>query len=85
MESNPYQRTEYERGYRDGYRDGLNDLAKVQRWPKPPEKGPRCPKCGTDFTGFMGYVCSQSHCPMMPSVTSFTDPEWQKDHDRSKY
>lgn len=66
----------YERGYRDGYRDGAKDFG------QPQTKGPRCTKCGT--TSFEGYVCTQSHCPMMP-VTYAIDPEWQRDHERSKY
>lgn len=56
--------SEYERGYRDGYRDGLADINKY--WPKPETTGPKCSKCGISFEGFMGYVCSHSHCPMMP-------------------
>jgi hypothetical protein len=51
----------YERGYRDGYRDGLADLNKY--WSKPEVS---CSKCGISFEGFLGYVCSQSDCPMMP-------------------
>ncbi len=57
---------EYERGYRDGYRDGLADINKY--WPKPEPSSPKCSKCGISFEGFMGYVCSQSGCPVMPII-----------------
>lgn len=67
---------EYKRGYRDGYRDGMS-ATRTNKF-----SGPRCFKCGVDFTGFMGYVCSRNDCPM---ILSAVDPEWKKDHDRSKY
>lgn len=83
-------RSEYERGYRDGYRDGVKDLA--QHWPKPQKEsppeylsnGPSCPKCGLKTERVMGYVCNVNNCPMFPRAT-WGDPEWRKDHDRSKY
>ena len=71
---------EYERGYRNGYRDGYQDGTNTKQ-----SKWPRCTKCGISFEGFMGYVCTQSHCPMMPVTYSTADREWQRDHERSKY
>ena len=51
---------EYARGYRDGFRDGSS----TKKWDD------RCPKCGIELKGFLGYVCGQSHCPIMPVVWS---------------
>lgn len=29
----------------------------------------KCPKCGIDFSGVMGYYCPDLHCPMMTKAT----------------
>lgn len=72
MENDTYKRTDYERGYRDGYRDGIADINKLcpKQFPETSWKGPKCNKCNISFEGFMGYVCSQSNCPMMPVTYS---------------
>ncbi len=86
MENTTNQRTEYERGYRDGYLDGVRDQGRIRdrSFPDYPARGPSCPKCGLKTEGVMGYVCGLSNCPLFPRAT-WHDPEWQKDHDRSKY
>jgi hypothetical protein len=35
----------------------------------PPQGKVTCPKCGLDWSGAMGYVCSSSDCPMQMNVT----------------
>lgn len=35
------------------------------------EPSNRCPKCNLDFTGAMGYVCSDTACPYGVSSVSF--------------
>lgn len=35
----------------------------------PPQGKVTCPKCGLDWSGIMGYVCSSSDCPMQMVVT----------------
>ena len=60
MEIETDKRTDYERGYRDGYRDGLTDMTKAAQ-----KSFNSCSRCGINLEGFLGYVCSQSHCPMV--------------------
>lgn len=88
METDTNQRTDYERGYRDGYRDGMSDRVAPKQWPSPNI----CHKCGMRWSGAMGYVCPHQDCLIQPKIIAASnnewlgnDPEWKKDHDRSKY
>jgi len=41
-----------------------------------PTLGFRCPACGLDFSGVMGYVCGSQTCPIQPKITcAGTSPE----------
>lgn len=39
-------------------------LPVIEPVPQPPSF--RCPKCGINFEGVMGYVCSDPCCPTQP-------------------
>lgn len=90
MENSTNQRTDYERGYRDGYRDGMSDRVAPKQWPG---TSPNiCHKCGMQWSGVMGYVCPHQDCLIQPKIIAASnnewlgnDPEWKKEHDRSKY
>ena len=86
---------EYAKGYRQGFLDGFNQRTQQ---PAPPGQWPGtapniCHKCGMNWSGAMGYVCPRQDCQIQPKIIAATsnnewlgnDPEWQKDHDRSKY
>lgn len=39
----------------------------------PPLGASRCIRCGISLNGVMGYVCTDSHCPTQPRITSIGD------------
>jgi hypothetical protein len=42
----------------------------VPVYPAPaPSLGFRCPACGLDFSGTMGYVCGSQNCPIQVKIT----------------
>jgi hypothetical protein len=57
--------------------------------PYPPGNTPpvKCSKCGMEFKGVMGYVCTDTHCPSGRGVTKIVTTgynPWQSYNEESK-
>lgn len=37
--------------------------------PEPRRASTRCPRCGMEWSGIMGYVCGSTSCPMQATIT----------------
>jgi len=66
---------DYQDGFKDGFAKGLEEGKKLSQpqigWPStsPSFSADRCPKCGINISGVMGYVCHSPGCPTFPQVT----------------
>jgi hypothetical protein len=40
--------------------------------PQPQRFSTRCPRCGLDWSGVMGYSCGNTACPMQAQITCTT-------------
>lgn len=68
---------DYKEGYKDGFKDGFRQAQEEPRpmpvvpdWTPPFIDEVRCPVCGMNQKGMMGYVCYNPSCPGKFVVTS---------------